>query len=67
MVKLGQSSFTVQVRFMGPDAGVRVELTQRLVCVDTGKIAPRPLPEPVRQAMTQYLDTTLAAPGGPGI
>ncbi len=67
VVKLGQSSFTVQVRFAGPDGGLRLEVTQRLVCVDTGKIAPRPLPDPVRQAMTQYLDASLAAPGGRGI
>ena len=36
VVKLGQSSFTVQVRFVGPDGGVRLEMTLRLVCVDTG-------------------------------
>lgn len=64
VLKLGQSSFTVQVRFIGPDGGLRLEVTQRLVCVNTDKIAPRPLPDPVRLAMTQYLDASLAATAG---
>ena len=67
VVKLGQSSFTVQVRFMGPDSDLRLEVTQRLVCVDTDKIAPRPLPDPVQQAMATYVDETLAATGSPGL
>jgi len=62
VLKLGQSSFTVHIRFAGPQDDTRLEVTQRLVCVDTGKIEPRPLPEAVREAMARYVDTDLAAP-----
>lgn len=55
VARLGGSSFTLHVRLCGPDGGTRVEITQRLVCVDTGRMAPQPLPERVRQAMSAYV------------
>ncbi|MCY1222615.1 1,4-dihydroxy-2-naphthoyl-CoA hydrolase [compost metagenome] len=55
VLKLGQSSFTLAIRFAGPHDDTRMEVTQRLVCVDTGSIAPQPLPEAVREAMAAYL------------
>ncbi|MEC3769037.1 MULTISPECIES: acyl-CoA thioesterase [Cupriavidus] len=55
VLKLGQSSFTLAIRFAGPHDDTRMEVTQRLVCVDTGAIAPQPLPESVREAMARYL------------
>ncbi|MBY4946932.1 acyl-CoA thioesterase [Cupriavidus respiraculi] len=55
VARLGGSSFTLHVRLRGPDGGTRVEITQRLVCVDTGRMAPQPLPERVRQAMSAYV------------
>lgn len=59
VARLGGSSFTLHVRFVGADGGPRVEITQRLVCVDTVRMAPTPLPERVRAAMAAFL------PGAP--
>jgi 4-hydroxybenzoyl-CoA thioesterase len=58
LARLGGSSFTLQVRFLGADGGPRVEMEQRLVCVDTARMAPTPLPERVRAAMSAYLPGT---------
>lgn len=58
VLKLGQSSFTLAIRFAGPHDDTRMEVTQRLVCVDTGSIAPQPLPDAVREAMSSYLVAT---------
>jgi 4-hydroxybenzoyl-CoA thioesterase len=64
LARLGGSSFTLRVRFVGDDGGARVEMEQRLVCVDTARMAPTPLPERVRASMSAYLpDATALAPG----
>lgn len=57
LAHLGRTSFTARVRFAGPRDDTRLELTQRLVCVDTAAMAPQPLPPEVREAMRRYLDT----------
>lgn len=63
VTRLGSSSCTLRVRFVGAEhdghdgrADLRVEFTQRLVCVDTERIAPRPFPAPVREAMARFVD-----------
>ncbi|MDF3833863.1 acyl-CoA thioesterase [Cupriavidus basilensis] len=55
VTQMGRSSFALQVRFVGPAADLRVEITQRLVCVDTGPMMPRALPAEVRAAMARFL------------
>ncbi len=60
VMQLGRSSFTVRVSFAGPGGDTRLELTQRLVCVDTAAITPQPLPAAVREAMGRYLDASAA-------
>lgn len=52
---VGRSSFAVAIRFAGADDDTRMEVTQRLVCVDTRTMTSQPLPEPVRTAMGRYL------------
>jgi 4-hydroxybenzoyl-CoA thioesterase len=61
VTQLGTSSFSLQVRFAGPAADLRLEFAQRLVCVDTGRMAPRALPPEVHAAMERFL-----APGREG-
>ncbi|NSX04890.1 acyl-CoA thioesterase [Cupriavidus gilardii] len=65
VTRLGSSSCTLRVRFLGAEhdgrADLRVEFGQRLVCVDTARIAPRPFPAPVREAMARFLDEAPAA------
>lgn len=61
VTRLGSSSCTLRVRFLGPQADLRVEFGQRLVCVDTQRIAPRPFPAPVREAMARFVDEAPAA------
>ncbi|MCT9072431.1 acyl-CoA thioesterase [Cupriavidus gilardii] len=60
VTRLGSSSCTLRVRFLGAQhdgrADLRVEFTQRLVCVDTARMAPRPFPAPVREAMARFVD-----------
>lgn len=60
VTRLGSSSCTLRVRFLGAQhdgrADLRVEFTQRLVCVDTACMAPRPFPAPVREAMARFVD-----------
>lgn len=60
VTRLGSSSCTLRVRFLGAQhdgrADLRVEFTQRLVCVDIARMAPRPFPAPVREAMARFLD-----------
>lgn len=56
VTRLGSSSCTLQVRFLGLQQDLRVEFTQRLVCVDTARIAPRPFPAPVREAIARFVD-----------
>lgn len=60
VTRLGSSSCVLRVRFVGARddrrADLRVEFTQRLVCVDTRRIAPRPFPAPVREAMARFVD-----------
>lgn len=60
VTRLGSSSCTLRVRFLGAQhdgrADLRVEFTQRLVCVDTARMAPRPFPAPVREAMARLVD-----------
>jgi len=55
VTRLGGSSATLLVRFAGPAGDERVAFTQRLVCVDLARIAPRPWPAPVRAAMERYV------------
>lgn len=52
---VGRSSFAVAIRFAGPDGDIRMEITQRLVCVDTRSMTSQPLPDAVRTAMGRYL------------
>ncbi|WP_420997575.1 acyl-CoA thioesterase [Cupriavidus sp. 30B13] len=55
---IGHSSFSLLVRFCGPaggDGDLRLEIAQRLVCVDAGELAPRALPCAVRAAMARFL------------
>ncbi|TWG86704.1 4-hydroxybenzoyl-CoA thioesterase [Cupriavidus gilardii J11] len=61
--RLGGSSCTLGVRFLGPHGDVRVEFQQRLVCVDTGRMAPQPFPRSVHEAMSAF---TVAADSHPG-
>lgn len=60
VTRLGSSSCTLRVRFLGAQhdgrADLRVEFSQRLVCVDTARMAPRPFPAPVREAMARLVD-----------
>ncbi|ALD90988.1 thioesterase superfamily protein [Cupriavidus gilardii CR3] len=60
VTRLGSSSCTLRVRFLGAQhdgrADLRVEFSQRLVCVDTARMAPRPFPAPVREAMARFVD-----------
>lgn len=60
VTRLGSSSCTLRVRFLGAQhdgrADLRVAFTQRLVCVDTARMAPRPFPAPVREAMARLVD-----------
>ncbi|WP_454721735.1 MULTISPECIES: acyl-CoA thioesterase [Cupriavidus] len=61
---IGRSSFSLRVRFCGPagaDGDLRLELAQRLVCVDAVALTPRALPPAVRAAMARFL-----APPGEG-
>ena len=53
--RLGGSSALLAVRFAGPSGDLRVEFEQRLVCVDLGRVAPRPWPDAVRAAMGCYV------------
>lgn len=55
VARLGGSSCTLHVRFVGPAGDLRVEFRQRLVCVDTGRMAPQPFPERVRAAMAAFV------------
>ena len=55
VTRLGRTSFSLQVRFVGPAADLRVEIAQRLVCVDTGEMMPRALPPEVRAGMERFL------------
>ncbi|WP_020202876.1 MULTISPECIES: acyl-CoA thioesterase [Cupriavidus] len=59
---LGRSSFSLLVRFRGPAGDARLEIAQRLVCVDAGRLAPRALPPAVHAAMARFL----APPGEAG-
>lgn len=65
VTRLGSSSCTLRVRFLGAEhdgrADLRVEFSQRLVCVDTARIAPRPFPAPVREAMARFVNEAPAA------
>jgi len=65
VTRLGSSSCTLRVRFLGAEhdgrADLRVEFSQRLVCVDTARIAPRPFPAPVREAMARFVDEAAEA------
>ncbi|WP_456282710.1 acyl-CoA thioesterase [Cupriavidus sp. JZ107] len=72
VTRLGSSSCTLRVRFVGAQrdgrADLRVEFTQRLVCVDTARMAPRPFPAPVREAMARFVeaaDVATAAASAP--
>ncbi|MBB1633936.1 thioesterase family protein [Cupriavidus sp. UME77] len=67
VTQLGRSSFSLQVRFVGPAGDVRVEIAQRLVCVDTGQMTSRALPPEVRSAMERFVapDAQAAAPMRP--
>lgn len=53
--RLGGSSCTLNVRFVGPRGDTRVEFRQRLVCVDTARMAPQPFPRSVHEAMTGFI------------
>ncbi len=55
VTQIGRSSFTVTIRFAGADDDTRMEVTQRLVCVDTRVMTSQPLPERVRTAMGRFL------------
>ncbi len=65
VTRLGSSSCTLRVRFLGAEpegrADLRVEFSQRLVCVDTARMAPRPFPAPVREAMARFVDEAAEA------
>ncbi|MGO4331360.1 acyl-CoA thioesterase [Cupriavidus sp. 2TAF22] len=52
---LGRSSFSLLVRFCGPDGDTRLEVAQRLVCVDAGELVPRALPPAVRAQMERFV------------
>lgn len=52
---IGRSSVVVAIRFAGGDDDTRLEITQRLVCVDTRTMHPQALPDAVRTAMGRYL------------
>ena len=52
---IGRSSVVVAIRFAGGDDDTRLEVTQRLVCVDTRAMRPQALPDAVRTAMGRYL------------
>nr|WP_315593317.1 acyl-CoA thioesterase [uncultured Cupriavidus sp.] len=58
---VGRSSFTVAIRFVGPDNDTRMAITQRLVCVDTRTMTSQPLPGAVCTAMGRYLDASASA------
>lgn len=62
VTQVGRSSFSLQVRFVGPAGDLRVEIAQRLVCVDTGHMAPRALPPEVRSAMERFLTPDAPTP-----
>ncbi len=68
VTRSGSSSCTLRVRFVGAQhdgrADLRVEFTQRLVCVDTARLAPRPFPAPVREAMARFVEAPDAATAG---
>lgn len=65
VTRLGSSSCTLRVCFLGAEADrradLRVEFSQRLVCVDTARMAPRPFPAPVREAMARFVDEAAEA------
>ncbi|MBY4896267.1 thioesterase family protein [Cupriavidus sp. AU9028] len=58
VTRLGTSSCTLAVRFTGPASDLRLELTQRLVCVTAqGALTPQPFPPAVRAAMARFCNT----------
>ncbi|MFJ1255518.1 acyl-CoA thioesterase [Cupriavidus sp. CuC1] len=67
VTQLGRSSFALLVRFVGPAGDLRVEIAQRLVCVDTAQMMPSALPQAVRSAMERFLapDAPMPSPMRP--
>lgn len=55
VTQVGRSGFTLAIRFAGPGDDTRMEVTARLVCVDTRAMTSQPLPDAVRSAMGRYL------------
>lgn len=62
VVRLGGSSCTLSVRFLGPAGELRVAFTQRLVAVDTARMSPQPFPDAVRDAMARFVEPSPAPP-----
>lgn len=66
VARLGTTSCTLAVRFTGPASDVRLELTQRLVCVRAHPaLSPQPFPPAVLTAMRAWCAPDIQQSGEP--